>query len=197
MRLPATCRLVSFVRFVSFHSRCAGKLPALPAFRAAPRAFYPCAPHVIFPFCFACCPKHLRQYHFLCALSSLIAKIFFFFLFFLPADTVLSTVSHCRARPYFIHSLSTLYYYTALSLTARLTGDYRDRSYTGKCGPALLDHTIRTKARITKSEISMRIWRSPMSAASQGAFVVIPEISLCDISGIIKKRGPKSSEKSF
>ena len=41
--------------------------------------------------------------------------------------------------------------------------------------------------RITKSEISMRTWRSPMSAASQGAFVVIPEISLCDISYITKK----------
>ncbi len=46
---------------------------------------------------------------------------------------------------------------------------------------------IWTKVRITKSEISMRTWRSPMSAASQGAFVVIPEISLCDISYIIKK----------
>ena len=43
----------------------------------------------------------------------------------------------------------------------------------------------RTKVRITKSEISMRTWRSPMSAASQGAFVVIPEISHSDISYII------------
>ena len=41
---------------------------------------------------------------------------------------------------------------------------------------------IETKVRITKSEISMRIWRSSMSAAPQGAFVVIPEISLRDIS---------------
>ena len=32
----------------------------------------------------------------------------------------------------------------------------------------------------------MRTWRSPMSAALQGAFVVIPEIPLCDISYIIK-----------
>ena len=40
---------------------------------------------------------------------------------------------------YFIHSLSTLYYYNAPSLTTRLTGDYRDRTCTGKCGPALLD----------------------------------------------------------
>ena len=45
---------------------------------------------------------------------------------------------------------------------------------------------IRTKVRITKSEISMRTWRSPMSAASQGAFVVIPEIPHSDISYIIK-----------
>ena len=44
---------------------------------------------------------------------------------------------------YFIHSLSTLYYYNAPSLATRLTGDYRDRTYTGKCSPALLD--TRTK----------------------------------------------------
>ena len=45
---------------------------------------------------------------------------------------------------YFIHSLSTLYYYNAPSLTTRLTGDYRDRTYTGKCGPASLDaHTMK------------------------------------------------------
>ena len=46
-----------------------------------------------------------------------------------------------------------------------------------------------TKVHITKSEISMRAWRSPMSAASQGAFVDIPEISLCDISCIKKAAG--------
>ena len=40
---------------------------------------------------------------------------------------------------------------------------------------------LRTKTRITKSEISMRIWRSWMSTASQGTFVVIAGISLCDI----------------
>ena len=38
----------------------------------------------------------------------------------------------------------------------------------------------------------MRTWRSPMNAASQGAFVVIPEISLCNISGITK-RGLRSN----
>ena len=47
---------------------------------------------------------------------------------------------------YFIHSLSTLYYYNAPSLTTRLTGDYRDRTYTGKCSPALLD-TRKKKSR--------------------------------------------------
>ena len=52
---------------------------------------------------------------------------------------------------------------------------------------------IRTKVRITKSEISMRTWRSPMSATSQGAFVVIPEISLCDISYIMTK--PRSDTR--
>ncbi len=42
---------------------------------------------------------------------------------------------------------------------------------------------------ITKSEISTRTWHSPMSAASQGAFVVISGIPLSDISyRIIKKR---------
>lgn len=47
---------------------------------------------------------------------------------------------------YFIHSLSTLYYYNAPSLTTRLTGDYRDRTYTGKCSPALLDTRKKNKA---------------------------------------------------
>ena len=49
----------------------------------------------------------------------------------------------------------------------------------------------RTKVRITKSEISMRTWRSPMNAASQGAFVVIPEISHSDISYITIQVHPK------
>ena len=47
---------------------------------------------------------------------------------------------------YFIHSLSTLYYYNAPSLTTRLTGDYRDRTYTGKCSPALLDTRKKKRA---------------------------------------------------
>ena len=50
---------------------------------------------------------------------------------------------------YFIHSLSTLYYYNAPSLATRLTGDYRDRTYTGKCSPALLD-THKKKAQLTE-----------------------------------------------
>ena len=49
-------------------------------------------------------------------------------------------------RGYFIHSLSTLYYYNAPSLATRLTGDYRDRTYTGKCGPASLD-TLHRKSQ--------------------------------------------------
>ena len=31
------------------------------------------------------------------------------------------------------------YYYNAPSLATRLTGDYRDRTFTGKCGPASLN----------------------------------------------------------
>ena len=51
---------------------------------------------------------------------------------------------------YFIHSLSTLYYYSAPSLATRLTGDYRDRTYTGKCSPALLDtHKRKSSFQIT------------------------------------------------
>ena len=49
---------------------------------------------------------------------------------------------------YFIHSLSTLYYYNAPSLTTRLTGDYRDRTYTGKCSPALLDTREKERALV-------------------------------------------------
>ena len=46
----------------------------------------------------------------------------------------------------------------------------------------------RTNVCITKPAISMQTCRSRMSDASQGAFVVIPEISHSDISYIIKKR---------
>ena len=56
---------------------------------------------------------------------------------------------------YFIHSLSTLYYYNAPSLTTRLTGDYRDRTYTGKCSPALLD-TRKTKS--ASNPLIIRVW---------------------------------------
>ena len=48
-------------------------------------------------------------------------------------------IARSSCRGYFIHSLSTLYYYNVPSLITRLTGDYRDRTYTGKCSPALLD----------------------------------------------------------
>ena len=50
---------------------------------------------------------------------------------------------------YFIHSLSTLYYYNAPSLATRLTGDYRDRTFTGKCGPASLDTQYKKRTTIT------------------------------------------------
>ena len=52
-------------------------------------------------------------------------------------------IARSSCRGYFIHSLSTLYYYNAPSLATRLTGDYRDRTFTGKCGPASLDTQYR------------------------------------------------------
>ena len=58
---------------------------------------------------------------------------------------------------YFIHSLSTLYYYNAPSLTTRLTGDYRDRTYTGKCSPALLDTRKKKKPRQRKKSLPGQI----------------------------------------
>lgn len=48
-------------------------------------------------------------------------------------------IARTSHQGYFIHSLSTLYYYNASSLATQLTGDYRDCTYTGKCSPALLD----------------------------------------------------------
>ena len=49
----------------------------------------------------------------------------------------------------------------------------------------------RTEVHKTKSGVSMRTWRAPKSVASQGVFVVIPEISLCDIS-YIKTKDPRA-----
>lgn len=62
---------------------------------------------------------------------------------------------------YFIHSLSTLYYYNAPSLTTRLTGDYRDRTYTGKCSPALLD-TRRRKGAAVSGKPRVFLWLSSL-----------------------------------
>ena len=58
---------------------------------------------------------------------------------------------------YFIHSLSTLHYCNAPSLTTRLTGDYRDRTYTGKCGPASLDTLSAKKAEDNSSALEFTI----------------------------------------
>ena len=61
---------------------------------------------------------------------------------------------------YFIHSLSTLYYYNAPSLTTRLTGDYRDRTYTGKCSPALLDTHKSKKCYLREPSVTVHSVRS-------------------------------------
>lgn len=76
MRLRATCQPVSFARF---HSHCADKFPAPPALRAAPRAFYPCAPHIclLFLFCIlSYAPKTISL--FVCAVKAYCKNIFFF-----------------------------------------------------------------------------------------------------------------------
>lgn len=62
---------------------------------------------------------------------------------------------------YFIHSLSTLYYYNAPSLTTRLTGDYRDRTYTGKCSPALLDTHKKRMKRESFLCSFLKVWFLP------------------------------------
>ena len=77
-----------------------------------------------------------------CALTSLVCYL-------LVSGTIKFFYSHLF-QGYYIHSLSTLYYYNAPSLTTRLTGDYRDRTYPGKCSPALLD----TRKRKEVSQIA-------------------------------------------
>ena len=54
-------------------------------------------------------------------------------------DVTVCMIARSFYQGYFIHSLSTLHYCNAPSLTTRLTGDYRDRTCTGKCDPASLD----------------------------------------------------------
>ena len=77
-------------------------------------------------------------------------------------------------RGYFIHSLSTLHYCNAPSLATRLTGDYRDRTFTGKCGPASLD--TRHKKRPYPSGHShtpkyLRKERPPQTTVCEGLFL--------------------------
>ena len=84
-------------------------------------------------------------------------------------------IARSSYRGYFIHSLSTLYYYNAPSLATRLTGDYRDRTYTGKCGPALLDARYRTKNVpwhiLAPSAVAFATFSLRASAHPHGAFL--------------------------
>ena len=86
---------------------------------------------------------------------------------------------------YFIHSLSTLHYYSAPSLATQLTGDYRDRTYTGKCGPASLD-TLHKKRQIlsdppsvlaSSSDTSPRSLLPPRSASLRCSLHVSQRLS--------------------
>ena len=85
---------------------------------------------------------------------------------------------------YFIHSLSTLYYYNAPSLTTRLTGDYRDRTYTGKCSPALLD----TRKRKALQDCSRKA-RS-LSCFSDSNYITGTRCIAVAFSGLFRKRRP-------
>ena len=48
-------------------------------------------------------------------------------------------IARTSFQSYFTHPLSSLHYCNAPDLATRLTGDYRDRTYIGWCGPASLD----------------------------------------------------------
>ena len=73
---------------------------------------------------------------------------------------------------YFIHSLSTLYYYNAPRLATRLTGDYRDRTYTGKCSPALLD-THKTKSTLQEFSLFIDILFFLQSASYFAIYILL------------------------
>ena len=87
---------------------------------------------------------------------------------------------------YFIHSLSTLYYYNAPSLTTRLTGDYRDRTYTGKCGPASLDTRNKKECHCLHFAVQ---WHFPIS------FII--QFPLFARSGDTDGIAPRHSQTSF
>lgn len=82
---------------------------------------------------------------------------------------------------YFIHSLSTLYYYNAPSLTTRLTGDYRDRTCTGKRGPALLDTPHKKRQLPSNCQFKNYFWDFRLLAKSSNIFC---SRSLSDVNSI-------------
>ena len=71
---------------------------------------------------------------------------------------------------YFIHSLSTLHYCNAPSLATRLTGDYRDRTFTGKCGPASLDTQHKKESCLQDSPRASGLQSSYFISASCASF---------------------------
>ena len=89
-------------------------------------------------------------------------------------------------RGYFIHSLSTLHYCNAPSLATRLTGDYRDRTYTGKCGPASLDTRNKKECHCLHFAVQ---WHFPIS------FII--QFPLFARSGDTDGIAPRHSQTSF
>ena len=93
-------------------------------------------------------------------------------------------IARTFCRGYFIHPLSTLYYYNAPSLATRLTGNYRDRTFTGKCGPASLD-TQRKKGQLQ----TFTVYNCPNAVVIQlcKLFIHAASISSFEISSTILK----------
>ena len=91
---------------------------------------------------------------------------------------------HFTTFLFFLQAQTAVFQEKTLETTPKTSAVISSRAFpfiAGILQTAFVDTSERTKVRITKSEISMRTWRSPMSAASQGAFAAIPEISLCNI----------------
>ena len=85
-------------------------------------------------------------------------------------DVTVCIIARPSYRGYFIHSLSTLHYCNAPSLATRLTGDYRNRTFTGKCGPASLD---------TRYNKKKHLYPTPNASFSAIWFIILFSFSDC------------------
>lgn len=75
-----------------------------------------------------------------------------------------------------VTSLSTLHYCNAPSFATRLTGNYRDRTYTGKCDPALLARHKRGAIRMPIKHVKLHPFQS---------YIIIPSCRIFCVSDFI------------